>query len=56
MGGVIITLTRGKGESTYRLSQTRHRFMCLGGLFGSSFEAHSYWHCECEALSHLTHH
>ena len=26
------------------------------GLFGVIFEAHSYWHYECEALSHLTNH
>ena len=30
MGGVIITLTRGMGEPTYRLSLS----VCLGGLFG----------------------
>ena len=34
MGGVIITLTRGMGEPTYRLSLTRCRSVRLGGLFG----------------------
>ena len=48
MGGVIITLTRGMGKPTYRLSLTRCRSVRLGGLFGGrrfctedSFAGHS---------------